>query len=618
MEGGFETGLLQGTEIREEKVTTGKNVYEDYLPLNTILKGATNLFGNAQAISQLQFSSLHPVKVSVSGANLVVENFLPYNLNNVKLSFKDSQGKLIDLGMIETIPKQAKIVIPEKLFDNFKDITPNATYQSFEVSSTKFSDVNTQRLFKVLDTMTTDLVVEYKSPPTFDSCQYHTQAGHNTCYSPFNAKTAEEFTNLLLNMYAVLDSKSWQENIKNAPFDFVNSWHPGDCHFKASDCVAPGKNGQVESKFQKDVVSPEKVIADFRSTMHLEVSVLNNAGVDGIGLGQVTWGKLGVVAWALDPKTLFGAGYKHINLTALRTILHEFSHTKHYSHNGNMTYQRVPKPDGTGDSDGIPYDVCSRFGHKGQPTYPGDFQGSVYPNCANVPAGFTGLTMAVWQQLINQNALPIDYADLGSQKDYKLHASLNTSDLANSMLSTLKQSFLVASAQTITNDVSKNFKTPMLGFNFKMGYQHYFNNFIGLAYYGIVKYNYAKANNEKIQQLSLGIGTDLLLDFVTTYTKASKDSKKKSFSSSFGMFVGVRGLYNGYHVFNQVQRAKNVDATTGLNYRYKHSKYSVGISVPLIERKVSIVSNSSVYNAAISLNEKANDFNVFFNYGWVF
>ncbi|GAA7602171.1 hypothetical protein HpBHB5_09980 [Helicobacter pylori] len=68
------------------------------------------------------------------------------------------------------------------------------------------------------------------------------------------------------------------------------------------------------------------------------------------------------------------------------------------------------------------------------------------------------------------------------------------------------------------SNASQSFRSPILGVNAKIGYQNYFNDFIGLAYYGIIKYNYAKASSEKVQQLSYGGGIDLLLDFITTYS----------------------------------------------------------------------------------------------------
>ncbi|EKE92034.1 putative outer membrane domain protein [Helicobacter pylori R046Wa] len=123
IEAGFETGLLEGTQTQEKRHTTTKNTYAtyNYLPTDTILKRAANLFTDAKSISQLNFSSLSPVKVLYIGGKLTIENFLPYNLSNVKLSFTDSQGNAIDLGVIETIPKHSKIVLPGEAFDSLKE-----------------------------------------------------------------------------------------------------------------------------------------------------------------------------------------------------------------------------------------------------------------------------------------------------------------------------------------------------------------------------------------------------------------------------------------------------------------------------------------------------------------
>ncbi|MCQ2710187.1 hypothetical protein JT073_04100, partial [Helicobacter pylori] len=204
IEAGFETGLLEGAQTQEKRHTTTKNTYAtyNYLPTDTILKRAANLFTDAKSISQLNFSSLSPVRASASMLNgsLTIENFLPYNLNNVKLSFKDAQGNVIDLGVIETIPKHSKIVLPEKLFDGLKQIGPYI-FQQIEVSSTQVSDANTQRVFETLNKIKTDLVVNYRNENKFKDHENHWEA--------FTPQTAEEFTNLMLNMIAVLDSQSW-------------------------------------------------------------------------------------------------------------------------------------------------------------------------------------------------------------------------------------------------------------------------------------------------------------------------------------------------------------------------------------------------------------------------
>nr|ABV44088.1 putative outer membrane protein [Helicobacter pylori] len=638
IEAGFETGLLEGTQTQEKRHTTTKNTYAtyNYLPTDTILKRAANLFTDAKSISQLNFSSLSPVKVLYIGGKLTIENFLPYNLSNVKLSFTDAQGNVIDLGVIETIPKHSKIVLPGEAFDSLKEafdkISPYTFFfPKFETTSTSISDTNTQRVFETLNKIKTNLIMKYsnENPSNFNTCPYNNNGNtKNDCWQNFTPQTAEEFTNLMLNMIAVLDSQSWGDAILNAPFEFTNS--SADCDNDPSKCVNPGVNGRVDTKVdQQYILNKQGIINNFRKKIEIDAVVLKNSGVVGLANGYGNdgeYGTLGVEAYALEPPKLFGNDLKTINLADLRTILHEFSHTKAIGHNGNMTYQRVPtgqnengKPK---DSDGLPYNVCSLYGGSNQPAFPSNYPNSIYHNCADVPAGFLGVTAAVWQQLINQNALPINYANLSAQTNYNLNASLNTQDLANSMLNTIQKTFVTSS---VTNhyfsSASQSFRSPILGVNAKIGYQNYFNDFIGLAYYGIIKYNYSKALNQKFQQLSYGGGIDLLLDFITTYSNKNNPTgvqTRRNFSSSFGIFGGLRGLYNSYYVLNKVKGSGNLDVATGLNYRYKHSKYSVGISIPLIQRKASVVSSGGDYTNSFVFNEGASHFKVFFNYGWVF
>ncbi len=636
IEAGFETGLLEGAQTQEKRHTTTKNTYAtyNYLPTDTILKRAANLFTDAKSISQLNFSSLSPVKVLYIGGQLTIENFLPYNLSNVKLSFTDAQGNAIDLGVIETIPKHSKIVLPGEAFDSLKEafdkIGPYTFFlPKFEATSTSISDANTQRVFETLNKIKTNLIMKYsnENPNNFNTCPYNNNGNtKNDCWQNFTPQTAEEFTNLMLNMIAVLDSQSWGDAILNAPFEFTNS--STDCDNDPSKCVNPGVNGRVDSKVdQQYVLNKQGIVNNFRKKIEIDAVVLKNSGVVGLANGYGNdgeYGTLGVEAYALEPQKLFSDNLKTINLADLRTILHEFSHTKGYGHNGNMTYQRVPtgqnengKPK---DSDGLPYNVCSLYGGSNQSAFPSNYPNSIYHNCADVPAGFLGVTAAVWQQLINQNALPIDYANLSAQTNYNLNASLNTQDLANSMLGTIQKTFVTSSVTNhYSSSASQSFRSPILGVNAKIGYQNYFNDFIGLAYYGIIKYNYAKASSEKVQQLSYGGGIDLLVDFITTYSnKNSPIGVQRNFSSSFGIFGGLRGLYNSYYVLNKVKGSGNLDVATGLNYRYKHSKYSVGISIPLIQRKAKVVSSGGDYTNSFVFNEGASHFKVFFNYGWVF
>ncbi|MFP6067500.1 hypothetical protein ACLF9N_05790 [Helicobacter pylori] len=713
IEAGFETGLLEGTQTKEQTITQNtqntQKIYENplthpqtkeqpkeqnksdtatpqsvygryYILQNTILEKATELFTAANINGNgLTFYSQNPVYVMAynkdnaefesygNNSVVVIQNFLPYNLNNIELSYTDAQGKVVNLGVIETIPKDSQIILPASLFNNFSNDSPfnSDGLQQLQTTTTPFSDANTQSLFEKLSQITTNLQMTYENTDPFSSGNndpngplaspkphYECPGYKKSCQVAsvsFTPQTAEELTNLMLDMIAVFDSKSWEEAVLNAPFQFSNS--PSECGIDYPKCVNLFNNGLVDPKDEKYVLTPEEVINSYRVANELTVNLLNAAkGFLGLGsqLGSANapgdngfnQGLLALAPFALNPEKLFGKTLNKVDIVELRDIIHEYGHTLGYTHNGNMTYQRVRLcQEGNGpevrcegghevekngkeelefsnghevrDHDGYTYNVCSRFGGKNQPAFPSNYPNSIYTNCAQVPAGLIGVTTAVWQQLINQNALPINFANLSSQANY-LDASLNARAFASSVFNAFNQSFLTSSTQ-------QSFRSPILGANVKIGYQHYFNDYIGLAYYGIIKYNYAQANDEKIQQLSYGGGMDVLFDFITTYTNKKQDNPtKKVFTSSFGVFGGLRGLYNSYYVFNQVKGSGNLDIVTGFNYRYKHSKYSVGISVPLIQSGIKIASNNGVYANSVVLNEGGSHFKVFFNYGWIF
>ncbi|WRB29815.1 outer membrane protein [Helicobacter pylori] len=670
IEAGFETGLLEGTQTKEEATAQNtQKIYENplthpqtkeqpkeqnksdtatpqsaygkyYIPQSTILKNATALFTTDNIENGLTFYSQNPVYANMVNGSVTIQNFLPYNLNNVELSFKDAQGKVVNLGVIETIPKDSQIILPASLFNDSEfEQADSFNYQQLQATATQFSDANTQSLFEKLSQITTNVTMSYENADTNNF-----KGNCHDCVSDFTPQTAEELTNLMLDMIAVFDSKSWEEAVLNAPFQFSNS--PSECGSDFPKCVNPFNNGRVAPIYEKYVLTPQSVIDAFRRTINLEVNILKSGFV---GLGYElddNDGNLGIEASALNPEKLFGKTLNKVDIVELRDIIHEFSHTKGYTHNGNMTYQRVRLCQENGgaiqeceggkeelvngkeelkftngkevkDQDGYTYDVCSFYKDNHQVYTAGNYPNSIYTNCAQVPAGLIGVTTAVWQQLINQNALPINFANLSSQANY-LDAGLNMQNFATSMVSAIAQNFSTTSTTTYYSS-SKNFRSPILGANVKIGYQHYFNDYIGLAYYGIIKYNYAQANDEKIQQLSYGGGMDVLFDFITTYTNKRQDNPtKKVFASSFGVFGGLRGLYNSYYVFNQVKGSGNLDIVTGFNYRYKHSKYSVGISIPLIQSGIKIASSNGIYANSVVLNEGGSHFKVFFNYGWVF
>ncbi len=714
IEAGFETGLLQGTQTQEQTIATTQEKPKPkpkpkpitpqstygkyYISQSTILKNATELFAQDN-ITNLTFYSLTPVYVTAynqesaeeagygNNSLIMIQNFLPYNLNNIELSYTDNQGNVVSLGVIETIPKQSQIILPASLFN---DPQLNADgFQQLQTTTTRFSDASTQNLFDKLSKVTTNLQMTYINYNQFSSgngsgskppCPPYEDHANCVAKVPlFTSQDAKNLTNLMLNMMAVFDSKSWEDAIKNAPFQFSDNNLSVPCYSDYLTCVNPYNDGLVDPKLIAKnagdeyniengqtgsvILTPQDVIYSYRVANNIYVNLLPTRGGD-LGLGSqyggpngpgddgTNYGALGILSPFLDPEILFGKDLNKVAIMQLRDIIHEYGHTLGYTHNGNMTYQRVrmceesngPEERCKGgkieqvngqevqvfdnghevrDTDGSTYDVCSRFGGQGQPAFPSSYPNSIYTDCSQVPAGLIGVTSAVWQQLIDQNALPVDYTNLSSQTNY-LNASLNTQDFATTMLSTISQSLSsTKSSATIyrTSKTSRPFGAPLLGVNLKMGYQKYFNDYLGLSSYGIIKYNYAQANNEKIQQLSYGVGMDVLFDFITNYTNEKNPKNnltKKVFTSSLGVFGGLRGLYNSYYLLNQYKGSGNLNVTGGLNYRYKHSKYSIGISVPLVQLKSRVVSSDGATTNSITLNEGGSHFKVFFNYGWVF
>ncbi len=714
IEAGFETGLLQGTQTQEQTITTTQEKPKPkpkpkpitpqstygkyYISQSTILKNATELFAQDN-ITNLTFYSLTPVYVTAynqesaeeagygNSSLIMIQNFLPYNLNNIELSYTDNQGNVVSLGVIETIPKQSQIILPASLFN---DPQLNADgFQQLQTTTTRFSDASTQNLFDKLSKVTTNLQMTYINYNQFSSgngsgskppCPpYENQENCVAKVPPFTSQDAKNLTNLMLNMMAVFDSKSWEDAIKNAPFQFSDNNLSAPCYSDYLTCVNPYNDGLVDPKLIAKnagdeyniengqtgsvILTLQDVIYSYRVANNIYVNLLPPRGGD-LGLGSqyggpngpgddgTNFGALGILSPFLDPEILFGKELNKVAIMQLRDIIHEYGHTLGYTHNGNMTYQRVrmceesngPEERCKGgkieqvngqevqvfdnghevrDTDGSTYDVCSRFGGQGQPAFPSSYPNSIYTDCSQVPAGLIGVTSAVWQQLIDQNALPVDYTNLSSQTNY-LNASLNTQDFATTMLSAITQSLSSSKSSATTyraSKTSRSFGVPLLGVNLKMGYQKYFNDYLGLSSYGIIKYNYAQANNEKIQQLSYGVGMDVLFDFITNYTNEKNPKNnltKKVFTSSLGVFGGLRGLYNSYYLLNQYKGSGNLNVTGGLNYRYKHSKYSVGISVPLVQLKSRVVSSDGTATNSITLNEGGSHFKVFFNYGWVF
>ncbi|GAA7309390.1 hypothetical protein HpCK6_03400 [Helicobacter pylori] len=453
IEAGFETGLLEGAQTKEEATAqntqkiqknplthpqikeqpkeqnksdtaTPQSVYgRYYIQKSAIVKKASALF-TTKNIPNLTFDFLNPVYASAANGSVTIQNFLPYDLSNVKLTFKDKQGRVIHLGVIETIPKQSQITLPASLFNDPELNDPELlkkdpfVFQQLKATATPFSDLGTKSLFDKLSQITTHVVMSYEN-----ANNNNFKGNCTNCMSDFTPQTAEELTNLMLNMIAVFDSKAWKEAILNAPFQFSNS--SSECGSDYPKCVNPFNNGRVAHIYEHYVLTPQSVVDAFRRAINLEVNIMKSGFV---GLGYELDegdGNLAIMASALNPEKLFGKNLDKIDLNELRDIIHEFSHTKGYTHNGNMTYQRVRLCQENGgaiqeceggkeklvngkeelkftngkevkDQDGYTYNVCSFYKDNHQVYTAGNYPNSIYTNCAQVPAGLIGVTTAVW------------------------------------------------------------------------------------------------------------------------------------------------------------------------------------------------------------------------------
>ncbi|AFI03916.1 hypothetical protein [Helicobacter cetorum] len=557
VEFGFETGMLETQENSFQKVR--KSVERPFVPLGAIQKMGSELFSNADSISKLKFSAKNPIQASFNSANntILIQNFLPYNLDKVKIKLIDTQGNTHDIGILDALPKQSLMSIPKDIFDSLKGV--DLTQAHFEVEVSQLSNTMTQRVFQAIDSINADIFLQYENV-SYNPGLY---CPNKDCNVEFNKEWAGLYTDLILNMAYVYSTDEWKNAILNAPFEFTNN----SSNSEGNDAVP---NSQGITSNSQYIVPKEEVIKNFTDTMTIQAHLIKeNPQVEGYGAHlSSSSGALAISTNNLLPSNLYSPDYKEIKY-ALSVILHEYSHTRGYAHNGNMTYP----------VNGETYDVCA--------THPN------YPNCAKVPAGFVGVTRMVWNDLLQKNALPINYADLKTQQDLLAPSQLAT----NTLISTISESISAIQSS------SKSHKLALVGANFKLGYQQYFNRYFALAYYALVKYNYAKAPMIKqINQIGVGVGAEMLLDF----------------TKSFGIFMGARALYKRYTLLKQSQNTGNIDFVGGINFWGKKSKYSIGVSIPLIPQNLKVSFNHGDIYGNIVLKESASHFNVFFNYGWVF
>ncbi len=329
--------------------------------------------------------------------------------------------------------------------------------------------------------------------------------------------------------------------------------------------------------------------------------------------------------------------------SSINVLFHEFGHLIGYNwgnnkdelkisgkYNGNLDIGHCgdltfPGGELSGDygNDGFHCNLIGPVGQGDTPLqYPLYIPNKAGPNTNNpiIFAGMTGLMLSVYMNLEKNNQLTINYNTIGK----------NTQRAKEEVLVS-KMRYSLAQKSTIRHILSafsKRARNAMIGFDILGGYQKYYNDYVGVSYYGFLNYNYSKQRNflNQVNQIGFGIGSNLLLDFFTTYKNTiirnQKDKtsliKQKLFQSSLGSFLGLRAVYNGYAFANSYTNYGNLNFVGGFSYRIKHSKYSIGISIPLIQGTIKKAQHNPLSSNYASLNLGASHFNVFFNYGWVF
>ncbi|AFI04032.1 putative outer membrane protein HomB [Helicobacter cetorum MIT 00-7128] len=689
IEGGFESGLLQA-EKQEVSYKEShsiapfsnqaftKNVLFDLNQqennkLNTPYISTQEIKANSQSVfptmpncdpgcMQDGFDTKHMVEVSLDEytlSGLIIKNYMPYSLNNLDLvAIPKNGGKPIIITTLESIGAFSSVTL-DSYFDtkqlNFINHRIDCGGDNMEVcqkSIVKFnkeydlelmpsfsSSYNTKRVMDALKEISVDIHAVFNDKAFTSDTIPNTK---ESVWSKVSLQEAKMYTSMIIDLAYLFSSKTWAEDILNAPFVFSNS-------------LPIGLNGQVDYKEAKakgikgSIISKQEIIDSFRGSplnKVLYLTILSPKAWNFLGL-STTW-NMGVKSEILNPKynkilsdpSLINGEGARSGVDGLEVFLHEYSHTRGWNSDfgtGNMTYPNVPK-------NPHPTKECPN--------------GDYCINNKGVLPGYVGVSAKAWTTLAKEDKMPVIFSSSGPiainepskqpqkteskpqpkqthqtqtrpqppktesknshQAPIKIHSTpsnpLNKENhhKDNKPFKPFSPSHML---KAIARQINSSHNVAMVGFDVKVGYQHYFNDFLGLAYYGLIKYNYSHLNISSVSQVGLGVGTDLLIDFFNSYQTSYHRNK---FLNSLGSFIGFRGLYNGYSVLNLFENTGNLDFTTGINYRFKHSKYSIGVALPLIQHDIKAFFDRSSMQGELVLKEGVSHFNVFLNYGWVF
>ncbi|WP_285602444.1 outer membrane beta-barrel protein [Helicobacter sp. NHP22-001] len=536
IEAGFMTGMLKSSEVLAKKQRA-----TSFISTAQLKAHALTMFNSTDKViknPKRDFNTLSPIKISLKDKTLTLQNFLPYTLHNVDL-YANINGKEVKVGTLESLPGHIETTLSVNLLPEIAKVENNLGSE-FLIRSSAQSDVITHRVLEAIEQIKVNLMGTFVDWSNGDKTNN---------WQPPTPKQASEYVDLLLNLTSVLSSKEFEEAILNAPFDFSDRTPPGQ-----NGRLDPSKLGAVASK-----IDPQVVVDVFRQAAHLDLGVINEKKYNLYGLGGV--GSFGLQPWMIDPSRArmwktYDTLTKEREHEPLEAIIHEFAHTKNYTHNGNMTYANAPNSQYTIDNQ-------------------------------KVDAGFVRLTEKVWAQLGHANKLPINYTEI------PISHTINSVPYASFM-------------QGFSNTLNNQSTDAIVGFNVKSGYQQFFNPYFGLAYYALFKYGWTKTKGyaKTVTQMGAGVGADMLVNFFAND------------KASMGIFVGARGLWNRYNLLRTFRDTGNVNAVSGFNYYYGRSKYSFGVSVPLIQRNLKVRVNTQDYAGEVLIQEGSTHFNVFFNYGF--
>ncbi|WP_104760504.1 hypothetical protein [Helicobacter cetorum] len=555
---------------------------------------ANSLFADTIKLNNgsIKFSTKIPVRLDYDSTNqkVTLQNFVSTDLTNIDLYVKVSEnGQIVEkkIATITDLPQDSSATFDSSKISALAELEGGIDPSDFLIKASETSSKETKEALTALGKITTNIHGHFTNEEYYNGgWTPYKLCGLSKCFEKVTQEYATGLTKLLFNFAYVLDSEEWKNAILNAKFDFKDRC---GSHTRLENC--------------NNIVSKETIVEKMRSdSEELRFSVMSNAlkqknGIEGLGIRDLYALDTSTFSEYTNPLLWDSKAVSYGHLEKFYQFMHEYAHTKGYMHYGNMTYNGGDK-----------------IAHG---------------------EGFTSITAKVWLNMAQKGEIPFQVIKCtwdektcslyNKSEDVPYFKNLNTPSNAHYFAYNFMVSNVSNMMQTLNDTIqssinpsptSKRQKSPMLGFNTQIGYQNYFNNVVGLSYYAMFNYNFSKRQGllNKTEQYGVGGGVNLLIDFINVYAG-------KNFKSSFGVFAGARGLYN-YYKFNGVINANkhrgNVYFTTGLNYRYKHSKISLGISMPLIKQSVKAQLITENLINEVALNQNTQNMHVFMNYGWVF